>query len=70
MKFLIVVIYRDYKMVLCYYIFSKIDNYFRFSARLVNDGQCDKDRKFTISYFLSDDTIQINVIAEKVDTPG
>ena len=69
MKCSIVVTYRDYKMVL-HHILSKIDNYFRFSARLVNEGQRDKDRKFTISYFLSDDTIQINVIAEKVDTPG
>ena len=39
----------------------------RFSARLVTDkitGGIDKRRKFVVSYFLSDDTILINQIAD------
>ncbi len=38
----------------------------RFGARKVDNERCDIDSKYVISYFLSDDTIQINVVAEKV----
>lgn len=34
-------------------------NILRFLAKLVTDSPIDKDRKFIISYFLSDDTISV-----------
>ena len=37
----------------------------RFSARLVLDGKVDTKRKFVVSYFLSDDTILVNLIPEQ-----
>ena len=37
----------------------------RFSARLVLDGKVDTQRKFVVSYFLSDDSILVNLIPEQ-----
>ena len=37
----------------------------RFSARLVIKGKVDTQRKFVVSYFLSDDTILVNLIPEQ-----
>ena len=37
----------------------------RFSARLVIEGKVDTKRKFVVSYFLSDDTILVNLIPEQ-----
>jgi len=34
-------------------------NILRFVAKLITDSPVDKDRKFIISYFLSDDTISV-----------
>ena len=36
----------------------------RFSARLVENDRVDTSRKFVLSYFLSDDTILVNQIAD------
>ena len=44
--------------------------YFRFGARKVTDKKCDIDNKYVISFFLSDDTILINILAEKVRIRG
>lgn len=41
-------------------------NILRFSARLIiENGNLDKTRKFVVSYFLSDDTILVNLIPEQ-----
>ena len=37
----------------------------RFSARLVSDGKVETQRKFVVSYFLSDDSILVNLIPEQ-----
>ena len=37
----------------------------RFSARLVIEGKVDTKRKFVVSYFLSDDTLLVNLIPEQ-----
>ena len=36
----------------------------RFAARLLVDNECDKQRRFVLSYFMSDDTILVNVLPE------
>ena len=36
----------------------------RFSARLINDGNIDKYRKFVIAFFLADDQIQVSVLPD------
>ena len=53
-----------------FFKFQKLDRHgydshiLRFSARLLNDGEIDKNRKFVLAYYLADDQIQVFVLPE------
>ena len=53
-----------------FFKFQKLDRHgydshvLRFSARLLNDGEIDKNRKFVVAFFLADDQIQVSVLPE------
>lgn len=43
----------------CYYRQGLESNLLRFLAQFITTDPIDKDRKFIVSYYLSDDTIQV-----------
>ena len=56
-KFIIVLLYQTVLFVL--FRHGLESNVLRFVAYMATDNPVDKDRKFIISYFLSDDTVAV-----------
>lgn len=54
-----------------FFKFQKLDRHgydshiLRFSARLLIDGEIDKNRRFVLAYYLADDQIQVSVLPEE-----